>query len=140
MGCSEQPNAVASKRKPRYLAGMSKTGLNSPPQVPYDRQIGFAVLCLIMHGCGPLPPSRPICRDAGFGDAEVQALLPDIQAAHDAGAAREDVLADAATACAACADADPPCVATACEQCFALLINEVYGDPAGGGKASQSGG
>lgn len=108
--------------------------------MPGVRPIGLAVLCLVVNGCGPLPPSRPICRDAGFGDAEVQALLPDIQAAHDAGAAREDVLADAATACAACADADPPCVQTACEACFALLINEVYGDPVGGEKTSQSGG
>lgn len=93
-----------------------------------------------MTGCGTPAPSRPICRDAGFGDSEVQALLPDIQVAHDAGAARADVVTDAAIACAACADADPPCVQTACESCFALLIDEVYGNPADDDEASQSGG
>lgn len=89
-----------------------------------------AVHCLAVMGCGALPPARPICREAGFGDAEVQALLPDIRAARDAGATREDVVADAATACAACADAAPPCIQAACVECFALLIDEVYADAA----------
>ena len=98
-----------------------------------------AVNCLVVLGCGALPPARPICREAGFGDADVQALLPDIQAARDAGATREDVVADAATACAACAEADPPCVQAACEQCFALLIDEVYADPVEGANDSRDG-
>lgn len=91
--------------------------------------IGAVLISLGMTGCGLLPPTRLICSTAGFGDAEVQGLLPDIQAARDAGASREQVLADAATACAACATAQPPCVQTACAECFALLVEEVFAAP-----------
>lgn len=88
--------------------------------------IGALSVLPLAWGCGIAPPIRPVCRDAGFGDAEVQGLLPDIQAARDAGATREEVLSDAAAACAACAEAEQPCVQSACEECFAHLVDEVY--------------
>lgn len=75
------------------------------------------------------PATRPICREAGFSDAEVQDLLPDLQSAHDAGVTREQVLQDIAAACAVCAEADHPCVQTACVECFTVLVDEVYAVP-----------
>lgn len=95
------------------------------------------ILLLTGAGCGALPPARPVCRAAGFRDAEVQALLPDIRAARDAGATREEVINDAAAACAACAASQPPCDQNACLECFTLLIDEVYRD--GGGDADSGG-
>lgn len=84
--------------------------------------------CAALVSCIPAQPVEPapaVCRDAGFGDSEIAALRPAIRGALDAGAAREEILADAETSCAACEQAENDCVVERCLECFAALVDEI---------------
>lgn len=81
-----------------------------------------------MTSCDSVPPAEPapaVCLHAGFEDSEIAALRPAIQQAVDAGAGREDILADAETSCVACEEPENQCDVPLCVDCFAALVDEL---------------